>query len=191
MGAVCSVFVATSLDGFIARSDGNIDWLNDANAAIPEGEDCGYQKFMSDIDTLVLGRYTFEQVLTFGEWPYGTTPVVVMSRRGIALPSDIPSWVSVSSESPDDLVLRLSAQGARNLYIDGGLTIQSFLAAQLIDEITMTVIPLLLGAGKPLFGPLSHDVSLSHVTSHSFDFGFEQHKYRVEKTLTGLKTVSE
>jgi dihydrofolate reductase len=111
MGAVCSIFVATSLDGFIARSDGNIDWLNDANAAIPEGEDCGYQKFMSDIDTLVMGRNTFEQVLTFGEWPYGTTPVVVMSRRGIALPSDIPSWVSVSSESPDDLVLRLSVQG--------------------------------------------------------------------------------
>jgi dihydrofolate reductase len=181
MDAVCSVFVATSLDGFIARSDGSIDWLNDANAAIPEGEDCGYKKFMSDIDTLVMGRNTFEQVLTFGEWSYGSTPVIVMSRRDITLPGDIPSWVSVSSESPDDLVQRLSTQGARHLYIDGGLTIQSFLAAQLIDDITITVIPILLGAGKPLFGPLPHDVSLSHVGSHTFDFGFVQNKYRVEK----------
>ena len=181
MSAICSVFIATSLDGFIARSDGSIDWLNEANSVVPQGEDCGYKKFMSTVDTLVMGRNTFEQVLTFGEWPYGSTPVVVMSRRGITLPNDIPSSVSVSKESPDDLVLRLSAQGAQHLYIDGGLTIQSFLAAQLIDDITITVIPILLGSGKPLFGPLSRDVYLSHEASRVFEFGFVQHKYRVER----------
>ena len=99
MSAICSVFIATSLDGFIARSDGSIDWLNEANSVVPPGEDCGYKKFMSTVDTLIMGRNTFEQVLTFGEWPYGSTPVVVMSHRGITLPNDIPSSVSVSKES--------------------------------------------------------------------------------------------
>lgn len=181
MNAMCSVFIATSLDGFIARSNGSIDWLNEANSMVPKGEDCGYKKFMSTVDTLVMGRNTFEQVLTFGEWSYGATPVVVLSRRGLTLPNNIPSSVSVSHESPDDLVLRLSAQGARHLYIDGGLTIQSFLAAQLIDEITITVIPILLGSGKPLFGPLAHDVHVIHKSSHVFEFGFVQHTYRVVK----------
>ena len=164
MTAICSVF--------IARSDGDINWLNEANSGVPEGEDCGYKAFMSTVDTLVMGRNTFEQVLTFGEWPYGSTPVVVMSRRGIALPDDIPHSVSVSNESPDDLISRLSAQGAQNLYIDGGLTIQSFLAAQLVDDFTITVIPILLGSGKPLFGPLADDVPLSHESSRAFEFGF-------------------
>ena len=129
-----------------------------------------------------MGRNTFEQVLTIGEWPYGSTPVVVMSRRGITLPNDIPSSVSVSKESPDDLVLRLSAQGAQHFCIDGGLTIQSFLAVRLIHDITITVIPILLGSGKPLFGPLPHDVHLTHEASHVFEFGFVQNKYRVERT---------
>jgi len=181
MRAICSVFIATSLDGFISRSDGRIDWLNEANATMPQGEDCGYKKFMSTVDALVMGRNTFEQVLTFDKWFYDSTPVVVMSRRGMKLPDTVPSSVSVTNESPEELVRRLSAQGAKRLYIDGGLTIQSFLAAQLIDDMTITVIPILLGSGKPLFGPLSNDVHLSHEASHVFEFGFVQHTYRVNR----------
>ncbi len=100
MTTQCAVFIATSLDGFIAREDGSIDWLNDANQTVPPGEDCGYGEFMADVDVLVMGRNTFEQVLTFTPWPYGSTPVVVMSRKGLELPSAVPLSVSVSSEHP-------------------------------------------------------------------------------------------
>lgn len=181
MTAKCSVFIATSLDGFIARVDGSIDWLLEANKCMPAGEDCGYKEFMSTVSALVMGRNTFEQVLTFDEWLYGPTPVIVMSRRGISLPDHVRSTVSVSQESPRDLVARLSARGATRLYIDGGLTIQSFLAEQLIDDLTITVIPILLGSGKPLFGELPRDIHLAHEATHAYAFGFVQHRYRVEK----------
>ena len=177
----CSVFIATSLDGFISRRDGSIDWLNEANAVVPEGEDCGYAQFMSSVDALVMGRNTFEQVLSFGAWPYGTTPVVVLSRQLKSLPGNVPATVTLSADDPTTLVQRLSAEGLQHLYIDGGLTIQSFLSAGLIDEIIITTIPIILGAGKPLFGPLPGDVALEHGSTRSFDFGFVQSKYRVVK----------
>lgn len=177
----CSVFIATSLDGFISRTDGSIDWLNKANAVVPEGEDCGYAQFLSTLDALVMGRNTFEQVLSFGEWPYGSTPVVVLSRQLKSLPGNVPATVSVSADDPAKLVQSLSAKGQSHLYIDGGLTIQSFLAAGLIDEIIITTIPILLGGGKSLFGPLPGDVQLNHLSSKAFDFGFVQNKYRVAR----------
>lgn len=179
----CSVFIATSLDGFIARSDGSIDWLNAANAVVPPVEDCGYKAFISAVDTIVMGRNTFEQVLTFGEWPYGDTPVVVMSHRASPLPSNAPQTVTSSQEAPTDLVAKLRAQGKRHLYIDGGITIQSFLSERLINELTITVIPILLGTGKPLFGPLPFDISLLHVATRAYEFGFVQHKYLVQSEL--------
>ncbi len=181
MTITCSVFIATSLDGFIARPDGSLDWLDAANSMVPAGEDCGYAAFLSTVDTLVMGRKTFEQVLTFGEWPYGFMPVVVMSHHIDSLPSNSPQTVMSSRETPGDLVARLSAEGYRHLYIDGGLTVQSFFAEGLIDDITITVIPILLGTGKSLFGPLSSDTHLSHVATRVYEFGFVQHKYRVQK----------
>ena len=179
----CSVFIATSLDGFIARSDGSLDWLNAANAVVPPVEDCGYKAFISAVDTVVMGRNTFEQVLTFGEWPYGDTPVVVMSHRASPLPSNAPQTVTSSQEAPTDLVEKLRAQGKRHLYIDGGITIQSFLSERLINELTITVIPILLGTGKPLFGPLPFDIPLLHVLTRVYEFGFVQHKYLVQSEL--------
>lgn len=181
MTAKSSVFIATSLDGFIARSDGSIDWLDRANRLIPPGEDCGYGEFIASVDTLVMGRHTFQQVLTFAEWPYGTLPVVVLSHRPLRIPEAVARTVSASQEAPDELVARLTARGARQLYIDGGQTIQSFLAAGLIDALTVTVIPVLLGTGRPLFGALPHDVQLAHITTKVYEFGFVQHKYRVLK----------
>ncbi len=178
----CSVFIATSLDGFIAREDGSLDWLDRANALLPPGEDCGYQAFMADIDAVVMGRRTFELVQTFPDWPFGEMPVVVLSRRGIALPERIPGSVSVSDEAPAALVARLSAQGLKRLYIDGGQTIQGFLAAGLIDTLTVTVIPVLLGGGRPLFGPLAADIRLTHVATRAFAFGFVQQRYHIVHT---------
>jgi dihydrofolate reductase len=176
------VFVASSLDGFIARPDGRIDWLDRANALVPNGEDCGYAAFTSSIDALVMGRNTFEQALSFAAWPYGTKPIHVLSTRLAALPKGVPATVSLSAETPASLVERLSAQGAQHLYIDGGLTIQRFLRAGLIEELTITRIPVLLGQGKPLFGLLENDVSLEHLSSVAFPFGFVQCKYRVARS---------
>ena len=179
MNARCSVFIATSLDGFISRSDGSIDWLNEANTVVPAGEDCGYAQFMSTVDALVMGRNTFEQVLSFEEWPYGSKPVVVLSRHLRSLPKHLPPTVSLSAEAPAALVARLLTEGLRHLYIDGGLTIQSFLTENLIDEMTITTIPVLLGSGKSLFGPLQRDVQLKLLSSKAFEFGFVQSKYHV------------
>ncbi len=181
MNSRCSVFIATSLDGFIARSDGRIDWLNEANTLVPPGEDCGFAKFFSAVDALVMGRNTFEQVLSFPEWPYGSKPVVVLSHSLRALPAPVPATVSLSAEAPAVLVGRLSDEGLDHLYIDGALTIQSFLQADLVDEMTITVIPVLLGSGKPLFGSLERDVGLQLLASRAYDFGFVQSKYLVRR----------
>lgn len=182
MRAVGAVFIATSLDGYIARTDGRIDWLEAANATVPAGEDCGYRAFMDTVDGLVMGRRTFEQVLGFDPWPFAGRPVVVLSRRGVAIPEALRGAVSSSSEAPPALVERLSAQGARRLYIDGGLTIQSFLRAGLIDELTVTTIPVLLGSGRPLFGPLDGDLALERLSTKAYDFGFVQSRYRLRRT---------
>lgn len=181
MNPKCSIFIATSLDGFIAREDDSLDWLDAANELIPPGEDCGYGEHISTVDTLVMGRSTFEKVLGFGEWPYGATPVVVMSRRDFTLPPSLPECVSTSRKSPKELLAELSSIGVRHVYVDGGLTIQSFLAESLVDELTITIIPILLGSGKPLFGPLTSDIQLSLVSSREYAFGFVQQKYKVKK----------
>lgn len=179
MRARCSVFIAASLDGYIAREDGRIDWLERYNSLLPAGEDCGYGAFMATVDALVMGRNTFEQVLAFPQWPYGGKPVIVLSRNAPAIPAALAATVSASSETPRALVERLSAQGLRRLYIDGGLTIQGFLREDLIDELTVTVIPLLLGAGRPLFGTLPRETRLELLSSRSYDCGFVQSRYRV------------
>jgi dihydrofolate reductase len=181
MSAKASVYIATSLDGYIARKDGDLDWLNAANAIIPEGEDCGYRAFMDTVDVLIMGRKTYEQVLSFGEWPYGKTPVVVLSRNPINFPDQLPNTISHSSETPMALRDRLTAEGAKHLYVDGGVTIQRFLAEGLIDEITITIVPVILGDGIPLFGPLAADVPLKCIATRSFEFGFVQVQYAVVK----------
>ena len=181
MRAKASVFIATSLDGFIARPDGSIDWLNDANAVVPSGKDCGYKEFMNSVDVLVMGRNTFEQVLTFDAWPYEDKRVVVLSSKPLTVPVELTNTVSGCCESPDVLVERLTTEGAQRLYVDGGITIQRFLAAGLIDEIIITLIPVILGQGKPLFGPIENDIPLIHVATKTFEFGFVQIKYRVAR----------
>lgn len=179
----CSVFIATSLDGYIAGPDGGMDWLEEANRSVTPGEDCGYSRFMADVDVLVMGRNTFEHVLKFDSWPYGSMPVIVLSNGGVTLPSNIPSGVSVSKERPKELVTRLAHRGAKKIYVDGGQTIQRFFAAGLIDDITLTVIPVMLGAGKPLFGSLPARVDLEHEHTQAFEFGFVQSRYRVIRSV--------
>lgn len=176
-----SVFIAVSLDGQIARSDGSLDWLDQANKSVPSGEDCGYGTFSQSVDTLVLGRKTFEQVLSFGDWPYTNKRVVILSTRPLIIPEHLPKNVSSSKEQPDELLKRLAREGAQHVYVDGGATIRSFLEADLIDEITLTIIPIILGQGMSLFEKLSKEISLTHVGSKSYDFGYVQLKYIVNK----------
>ncbi|MBE7380114.1 MAG: dihydrofolate reductase [Leptolyngbya sp. SIO1E4] len=179
MSLISSVFIATSLDGFIAKPDGSLDWLEAANATVPEGEDCGYRAFMESIDALVMGRKTYEKVLSFGQWPYESKPVIVLSRHPIEIPAQLAPTVSHSSESPQALCQRLAKEGAKRLYIDGGMTIQRFLTAGLINDLTITVIPIILGSGIPLLGDLKKEIPLKHIATKSYNFGFVQVTYEV------------
>jgi dihydrofolate reductase len=173
MRAECSIFVATSLDGFIARSDGRIDWLSVVER---QGEDYGYKRFFDAIDTIVMGRKTYETVLGFGgEWPYA-------SKRCIVLTSGKQSArfnAEFCTEEPTPLVDRLTSEGAKRIYVDGGVVIQSFLAAGLVTDMTISIVPLLLGDGVRLFGKTGADVPLSLVRSRSFDSGLVQLEYGV------------
>lgn len=182
MATICSVFIAVSLDGFIARRDGSLDWLDMANLHVPAGEDCGYQTFMASIDALVMGRNTFEKLLSLGvPWPYIDKHVIVLSNRKLIIPTTIQHVVSQSSGAPASIVKELAAKNLKRLYIDGGVTIQSFLGAGLIDNLILTVVPVLLGEGLPLFGRLARDTSLKLVNTRSYEFGFVQLKYKIEK----------
>lgn len=171
-----SVFIATSLDGFIARENGDLDWLPIVSTR-EGGEDYGYKAFMDTIDVLVMGRNTFEKVLTFGEWPLNDRPVVVLSNRALRIPPHLARTVETMSCSPSEVVNRLSARGAKHLYIDGGKTIRGFLNAGLIQRLTITKVPILIGKGIPLFGPLARDIKLRHIETRHFSNGLVQSTY--------------
>lgn len=174
-----SVYIATSLDGFIARPNGAIDWLP-AGEDEASGEDYGYREFIDSVDYLVMGRGTFEVVLSFGgEWPYGEKRLVVLSSRPIEIPDRLAGTVEWLSGSPQAVVDRLAERGAQHLYVDGGKTIQGFLAAGLIQHLTITRIPILIGEGLPLFGPVPHDIKLNHIETRSFANGLVQSRYEV------------
>ncbi|STY29051.1 dihydrofolate reductase and methyltransferase [Legionella wadsworthii] len=179
MSIKCSVFIATSLDGFISREDGSIDWLTRINSLVPAGEDGGYKAFIATVDGLIMGRNSFEQVVTFKEWPYGALPVIVLSNQPVNIPKKLEKYVSSSSEPPSVLIHRLARKGMKHLYIDGGITIQKFLAENLINELTITIIPLLLGSGRPLFGNQIHDKELELVDTKTLSCGIVQLKYQV------------
>jgi dihydrofolate reductase len=169
-----SVFIATSLDGFIARPDGAIDWLPTDGV-----ESHGYDEFIATVDAIVMGRKTFETVLGFGAWPYGPKPVVVLSSRPEVLRAPEGAACEMMSGTPPEIVARLGARGMKHLYVDGGITIQGFLQAGLIQRMIITRIPVLLGSGIPLFGPLSRDIRLKHVATRWYPSGMVQSEYRV------------
>jgi dihydrofolate reductase len=173
-----SVYIATSLDGYIARENGDIDWLPGGDSEGSD-EDYGFQEFMDSIDVLVMGRNTYEMVLSFGKWPYGNKPVVVLSSKPVQIPRDIAETVESKSCSPTELVKQLSERGAKHLYIDGGKTIQSFLNAGLIQQLIITRVPVLIGSGISLFGPLNKDVKLRHIETRSFARDLVQSRYEI------------
>jgi dihydrofolate reductase len=170
-----SVFVGTSLDGFLARPDGSFDFLPSDGG----GEAGGFSAFFATVDALVMGRNTFEVVGGMKEWPYGDKHLVVLSHRPLDLSGAPPGKAEQMSGEPADLVARLAARGFHRLYVDGGLTIQSFLRAGLVDRITVTRVPVLIGQGIPLFGSLPRDVRLRHVATRTIPDGLVQSEYEV------------
>jgi len=169
-----SVFVGTSVDGFIARPNGDLDFLFASG-----GEPHGYEEFMADIDTLLIGRKTYETVLSYPEWPYGKRRVVVLSSKPLDFSLVQGGVVEQMAGSPEEIAAKLAATGARNIYIDGGVTIQGFLRAGLIQRIIVTRVPVLIGQGVPLFGSLQRDVQLRHVETRSYASGLVQTEYLV------------
>ncbi len=169
-----SIFIGTSLDGFIARPNGDLDFLPEGG-----GEPHGFNEFIASIDALVIGRKSFEKVLTFKPWPYGSKRVVVLSSRPIDLSAAVGGVIEQMSGTPAEIVSKLAASGAHHLYIDGGVTIQRFLRAGLIQRLIITRVPVLIGEGVPLFGTLPRDIRLSHVATRHFPSGLVQSEYQV------------
>jgi dihydrofolate reductase len=169
-----SVFIATSLDGFIARENGALDWLPGDGV-----EDHGYTEFFASVDALVIGRKTFETVLDFDHWPYADKLVVVLTSTPSDFTPPAGSRCEFMNGTPREIVDLLSARGLKHLYIDGGVTIQRFLAARLIQKLIVTRIPVLLGSGIPLFGEIPHDIRLEHVGTRSYPSGLVQSEYAI------------
>lgn len=171
---IASVFVGTSLDGFIARPNGDFDFLTASGEAPP-----GFDEFLASVDAIVMGRNTFEIVLTLAAWPYGDKRVVVLSSKSVDLSAARGGVVEQMAGSPEQIVAQLAASGARHIYVDGGITIQQFLRAGLIHRLTITRIPVLIGEGIPLFGSLAHDVQLRHITTRDYPGGAVRSEYQV------------
>jgi dihydrofolate reductase len=168
------VYIAASLDGFIAEADGGLDWLN--QLPNPTQSDFGFSHFIDSIDALVMGRNTFETVLGFGEWPY-RKPVFVLSNRPLSIPQPLDGHVERVHGPVGAVVKHLNARGFTDLYIDGGRTIQAFLQADLIDEMIITWVSLLLGDGIPLFGRIGHMRRFRLIKSEMLNEHLAQHHY--------------
>jgi dihydrofolate reductase len=175
-----SVYIAASLDGFISRENGGLDWLPGPEEG-SGGEDYGFQEFLDSVDVLVMGRNTYEAVISFGKWPYGNRRVIVLTSKKAKIPEHLTGVVEARSCSPVELYKELSETEVKRVYIDGGKTVQSFLNAGLINEIIITRVPILIGKGIPLFGPVDNDIKLRHLETRSFENGFVQSKYEIVK----------
>ena len=174
-----TVFIATSLDGYIADKDGGLDWLH--SIPNPDNLDMGWENYIGRIDALVMGRKTFEKVCSFDcEWPY-SKPVFVLSNSLKTIPEGYEAKAEPIKGSLSKVIEKIHQRGYKHLYIDGGVTVQSFLKEDLIDEIIITTIPILLGGGTPLFGELSGQIEFEHVKTEVFLNALVQNHYLRKK----------
>ena len=165
-----SVFIAHSVDGYIASDDGSLDWLL---AAAVEGEDYGFDAFLASIDVVAMGRSTYEFIRDAPELPYGTRPVHVFTTRDPGPREGFEFY----ARTPDEAVSQWESQGVGRVYLDGGALISEFLDAGLVDEMTLTTVPVLLGSGKPLFHRIARATSLRLVESQVFESGMVNLRY--------------
>ncbi len=168
----CSVYIATSLDGFIAEEGGGLGFLQIAES---ETMDYGYSEFIATVDTIVMGRGTYEVGLSFPTWPYAGHRVIVLTTSSTR---ESRHGEEFSAEDPSALVARLGDEGVSRIYVDGGATIRSFLAAGLINDLTISIVPVILGRGIPLFGLGIPSQSLTLTGAESYKTGLVQLRYR-------------
>jgi dihydrofolate reductase len=172
-----SVFCGVSVDGFLARPSHALDFLDTPNQG-PHG----FSEFYAGVDAILIGRRTFNVVLSFGgAWGYGSKPVFVLTHHPPDFSSLKGAVVEAISGEPGAVAAQLDARGFHNIYVDGGLTIQQFLAAGLIDRLIVTRVPVLIGQGIPLFGPLAKDIPLRHVATQTFQGGLVQTEYAIDR----------
>lgn len=176
----CSVYIATSADGFIAKPDGGIEWLLRSEYDDAATVGLVYTEFISTVDAIVMGRHSYEKVLTFDEWYYQNTEVIVLTTQDLTVPENLIGKVKFESGTPHEIVAKLAKEGKKHLYIDGGTTIQRFLEAKLINELTITVIPILLGNGIPLFGNGTIEQPLELIDVSTSANGTVQKRYKVK-----------
>lgn len=182
----CSVFIATSVDGMIARKDGSVDWLHtagDSTVDLGDQADMGFNDFLDSVDCIIMGRKCMDVIsnmdLTDEQWPYGDLRIVVLSNTLKEAPYNMKGKVSMYSGDLKLLLDHLESEGYRHAYIDGGTTIQQFLQMKLIDEMTITRAPIILGEGIPLFGQTTKDIDLTELKANAFANDFVQLRYKV------------
>lgn len=171
-----SIFVGTSLDGFIARPNGTFDFLSAGSA---DAEPYGFEEFLATVDALVMGRKTFDTVLPFPVWPYGEKPVFVLSSRPLP-PAPSGATVERMTGTPHEVLAQLAARGIGHVYVDGGVTIQAFLRAGLIQRLVISRVPVLIGVGIPLFGAVDADIPLTHIATKQYSSGLVQSEYAID-----------
>jgi len=174
-----SVFIAASVDGFIARLDNSLDWLE--NPRTRPGQDYGYQQFIQSIDAFLMGRGTFDVIRKLKDWSAPKLPTFILTHRPLRLPAGKFSHVERIQGAPAEVYRELESRGFQHIYVDGGQVISAFLSASLIDEMIFTRIPILLGRGIPLFSGLDYEIKLELLSAIDFSDGFTQNKFRVLK----------
>ena len=182
----CSVFIATSADGFIAKPNGSVDWLHtsgNANADMGKHADMGLNSYMGSVDCMIMGRKCMDMIssmnLTPEQWFYGDMKIVVLSNSLKEAPDNLKGKVEMYSGDLNELITSLESEGLKHAYIDGGTTIQAFINLELINELTITRAPVLLGEGIPLFGKTTKHIKLEQAESTAFPNDFVQVKYKV------------
>jgi dihydrofolate reductase len=174
------------MDGFLARLNHKVDFL-DAGGSKPHG----FEEFYASVDIIVIGRNTYEFVAGYGQWLYGKKQVIVLSSRPIDFSWIKSGAVEQMSGTPARIVERLKARRFKHAYIDGGVTIQRFLAAGLIDRMIVTRVPVLIGAGMPLFGPVPRDIPLRHVATRTYKGGLVQSEYEIGRAPRAKKQAKK
>lgn len=182
----CSVFIATSVDGYIATKQGGIEWLEtagDKSVDLGERADMGFNNFIHSVDCMVMGRGCMDTIASFNltdeQWPYGELPIYVLTKSKTEVPESLIGRVTLFAGEIDELMDLLNEKGLKHVYVDGGALITSFLNEQLINNMIITQAPILLGSGIPLFGYIKQPLTLSHVKAEVFANGFVQNKYQV------------
>ncbi len=183
----CSVFIATSTDGYIADENGGLDWLHvsgSQDADMSDNLDMGFADYISSVDCMIMGRKCMETIsgfnLTPEQWPYGDIKIYALSNKRHATPDNLSDKVEMYSGDLSELMRQLELDGYKHAYIDGGSTITSFLNQQLINEVTITRVPVILGGGIPLFGNVEKAVQLREASAIVFPNDFIQTKYTVK-----------